>query len=37
MITIKKVDMSIETAYRLNEIGFVVIYKNGDIILEKED
>ena len=37
MITIKKVDMSLETAYQLNELGFVIIIKNNKIQLEKED
>lgn len=37
MIQIKKVDMSLETAYQLYELGFAVIYKNGNILLVKED
>ena len=37
MIKIEKVDMSIETAYQLNELGFAVTFKNGVILLEKED
>lgn len=37
MLTIEKVDMSLETAYQLNELGFAVIYKNGIILLVKED
>lgn len=36
MIRIKKVDMDIETAYRLNELGISVIYDNGDILLVSE-
>lgn len=37
MITIEKVDMSIETAYQLYELGFAITLKNGNIQLEKED
>ena len=37
MITIKKVDMNFETAYQLNELGFAVIFKNGNIQLVKEN
>ena len=37
MITIEKVDMSIETAYQLNKLGFAVIAKNGNILLVRED
>ena len=37
MITIEKVDMSLETAYQLSELGYAVILNNGNIQLEKED
>lgn len=37
MITIKKVDTTLETAYQLNELGFAVIFKNGNIQLVKEN
>ena len=37
MIAIKKVDMSLETAYQLNNLGFAVIFKNGNIQLVKEN
>lgn len=37
MITIKKVDMDIETAYQLNALGFAIIFKNDNIQLVKED
>ena len=37
MITIEKVDMSLETAYQLYELGIAVLYKNGIILLVKED
>lgn len=37
MITIEKVDMSIETAYQLNKLGFAIIVKNGNILLVRED
>lgn len=37
MLQIKKVDMSLETTYQLYELGFAVIYKNGNILLVKED
>lgn len=37
MITIKKVDMTLDTAYQLNKLGFAVIFKNGNIQLVKED
>lgn len=36
MITIKKVDMSIDTAYQLNKIGFAIAFKNGNILIERE-
>jgi len=36
MIRIKKVDMALETAYRLYELGISVIYDNGDILLVRE-
>ena len=37
MLQIEKVDMSLETAYQLYELGLAVIYKNGNILLVKED
>ncbi len=37
MLKIEKVDMSLETAYQLYNLGFAVIYKNGTILLVKED
>lgn len=37
VITIEKVGLDIETADRLYELGFAVILKNGNLILEKED
>lgn len=37
MLQIEKVDMSLETAYQLYELGFAVIFKNGNILLVKED
>jgi hypothetical protein len=37
VITIKKVDMSIETAYQLNELGFAITLDNETIQIEKED
>ncbi len=37
MITIEKVDMSLETAYQLNDLGYAITYKNGNIQIEKED
>ena len=36
MITIKKTDMSIETAYQLYELGIAVILKNNNVYLERE-
>jgi len=36
MLSIEKVDMSLETAYQLNEMGFAITIKNGKIQLEKE-
>ena len=36
MITIEKVDMDLETAYQLHELGFAITHKDGKIILEKE-
>ena len=38
-MTIKKVGIDIETAYRLYELGFIVIVENDTIYLarEKED
>lgn len=36
MITIKKVDMSIDTAYQLNKLGFSIIFKNGNVLIERE-
>lgn len=37
MITIEKVDIDIETACRLYELGIFVLYKNGNILLGKEN
>lgn len=37
MITIEKVDMTLETAYRLNNLGFAITFENGIIRIEKED
>lgn len=36
MISIKKADMTLETAYRLNKLGFTIQIKNGNILIEKE-
>ncbi len=36
MITIKKVDITIETAYQLYELGFIIYIKNNEIHLGKE-
>ena len=37
MITIKKADMSLDTASRLYELGIIVTIDNDKIQLEKED
>lgn len=37
MLQIEKVDMSLETAYQLYDLGFAVIWENGNILLVKED
>ena len=37
LITIEKVDLTLETADRLYELGFIVLYKNGIILLGRED
>lgn len=36
MITIKKVDMSLETAYQLNKLGLAITLKNGNVQIERE-
>lgn len=36
MIIIKKVDMDLETAYQLNNLGYAITYNNGNIQIEKE-
>lgn len=37
MIKLKKVDMTIELAYQLSELGFAISFKNGAILIERED
>lgn len=36
MITIKKVDISLETIDQLHSLGYAIIHKEGKIILEKD-
>ena len=36
MIRIKKVDMAIETAYQLYELGLIIIVDNDDILIGRE-
>ncbi len=32
----KKVDITLENAYQLNSLGYVVTCKNGHVLIEKE-
>ncbi len=37
MITIKKVDMDLETAYQLHELGYAITFENDTIQIEREE